>query len=188
MASAAREVRYPNYQGGFTDGSLAYDLDWAVRERELNHAGEMPRHQEKTVTREKVQEKVHVQVRERQQVSVFAVVGFSVAIIMAVMVLMGYIRLTVLAADTVVLKNQLETLDTENVRLTARYEQLFDLSTVKEAAEKAGMVKPAVTQISYIDLSDGDNAVVYQKADTSLLSRIAASVHTGVYAVVEYFD
>ena len=190
MASAARDLKYRNYQGGFVDGSLAYDLDWAVRERELRHAGEMPRHQEKPVVREKAkeQEKVHVQVRERQRASVFALVGFSAVIVMAVMVLMGYIRLTVLAADTVDLKNELEVLDTENVRLSARYEQLFDLSTVKEAAEQAGMAKPVASQISYIDLSDGDNAVVYQKEDTSMLTSMAASLHTGVYAVVEYFD
>ena len=190
MASAARDLRYRDYQGGFVDGSLAYDLDWAVRERELRHAGEMPRHQEQTVTRKKAkeEEKVHVRVRERQHVSVFALVGFGAAIIMAVMVLMGYIQLTVLAAETVELKTQLETLNTENVRLTARYEQMFDLSAVKEAAEAAGMVKPSASQIGYIDLSDGDCAVVYQKEDVSMLGRMAASVNTGIYAVMEYFD
>jgi len=190
MASAARDLRYQNYQGSFVDGSLARDLDWAVRERDLRRAGEMPRHQEQSLTREKVreQEKAHVRVRERQHVSAFSLVGFGVVIAMAVVMLMGYIQLTVLAAETVELKTQLETLNTENVRLTARYEQLFDLATVKEAAEAAGMVKPSASQIGYIDLSGGDRAVVYQKEDTSMMGRMAESLHTGICAAVEYFD
>ena len=43
MASAAREYRYAHREFS-TNGSLARDLDWAVRERELEHAGEVPRH------------------------------------------------------------------------------------------------------------------------------------------------
>ena len=34
MASTAKELRYRRS----VDGSLARELDWAVRERELNHA------------------------------------------------------------------------------------------------------------------------------------------------------
>ena len=50
MASAARDLRY---QSGYSvDGSLARDLDWAVRERELRHAGEAPRHQERNIVKE----------------------------------------------------------------------------------------------------------------------------------------
>ena len=45
MASAAREYRYAHREFS-TNGNLARDLDWAVRERELEHAGRMPRHEE----------------------------------------------------------------------------------------------------------------------------------------------
>lgn len=41
MASAAREYRYAHREFS-TNGSLARDLDWAVRERELEHAGRGP--------------------------------------------------------------------------------------------------------------------------------------------------
>ena len=40
MASAAREYRYAHREFS-TNGNLARDLDWAVRERELEHAGSM---------------------------------------------------------------------------------------------------------------------------------------------------
>lgn len=126
--------------------------------------------------------------RERQPVPVLAVLGAAAVIAMAVLVLMSYIQLTVLSADTVELKSQLSVLETENVTLTAEYERMFDLATVKEAAEAAGMSKPGSSQIGYIDLSDGDSAVVYQKEDPSVLSRVLASLNHGIYAVVEYFD
>ena len=181
MASAARDLWYEN--GRSVDGSLAYDLDWAVRERELRHAGEMPRQREEEQV--KVHEKPKVQVRERQHVSPLTVLGTMAVIGMAVLVLMGYIQLT---ADTVALKEELSVLETENLRLTTEYERMFDLATVKEAAEAAGMVKPGSSQMCYIDLSEGDSAVVYRQEDPSVLTRVLTSLHHGVYAVVEYFD
>lgn len=189
MASTARELRYRSSHA--VNGSLAYDLDYAVRERELRHAGEAPRRQE--TVREKPKTKVHaaprVQVREQEMpVSLFTIVGITAAIGMAVLLLICYTQLTVLSADTVELQSQLSTLETENVTLTAEYEQMFDLATVKEAAEAAGMTKPGNSQICYIDLSGGDSAVVYQKEDPSVLSKILASLNHGIYAVVEYFD
>ena len=62
------------------------------------------------------------------------------------------------------LQSELSDLETQNVSLTAQYEQTFDLSTVKEAAEAAGMSKPSSSQIYYIDMSGADSAVVYQQA------------------------
>ena len=47
MASAARDLRYRQS----VDGSLARELDWAVRERELRHAGEAPRRRERETER-----------------------------------------------------------------------------------------------------------------------------------------
>ena len=61
-------------------------------------------------------------------------------------------------------------------------------AAVKEAAEAAGMSKPSGSQIYYIDLSEGDSAVVYRQEEASVLSRLLTSLNHGVYAVVEYFD
>ena len=188
MASAARDLRYRNI--GYTDGSLAHDLDWAVRERELNHAGELPKRKEtvRETPKVKARPEVHVQIREKQQVSLFSLVGFTAVLGMAILVLMSYIQLTVLSAETVTLKNQLSALETENIRLTAQYEQMFDLSSVQEAALAAGMVKPGNSQVCYIDLSEGDSAVVYQKEDPSTLTRVLTSVRGGASAIVEYLN
>ena len=82
MASAAREYRYAHREFS-TNGSLARDLDWAVRERELEHAGEVPRH-ERTQAAPKVYHKEQVLVRERQAIPVLSVLGVTAVAVAAV--------------------------------------------------------------------------------------------------------
>ena len=189
-SAAARELRYNSRSAVY--GDLAYDLDREVRERALRHAGEAPRHQTAVEAVPKAKPRVRslskAQVRQRQKVSVLSVLGVGAAIGLAVMVLMGYIQLTIISDEVVSLQNQLEELQTENVTLTAQHEQMFDLATVKEVAEAAGMSKPSSSQIYYIDLSEGDSAVVYQQEESNLLSRLLTSLNHGIYAVVEYFE
>ena len=188
--AAARELRYNSRSAVY--GDLAYDLDREVRERALRHAGEAPRHQTAVEAVPKAKPRVRslskAQVRQRQKVSVLSVLGVGAAIGLAGMVLMGYIQLTIISDEVVSLQNQLEELQTENVTLTAQHEQMFDLATVKEVAEAAGMSKPSSSQIYYIDLSEGDSAVVYQQEESNLLSRLLTSLNHGIYAVVEYFE
>ena len=186
MASAAREYRYAHREFS-TNGSLARDLDWAVRERELEHAGEVPRH-ERTQAAPKVYHKEQVLVRERQAIPVLSVLGVTAVAVAAVMLLLSYVQLTTLAADTVALKSELTVLQAENVSLTAQHEQMFDMATVKEVAAAAGMAKPTSSQITYLDLDSEDSAVVYRTETPSVFSRILSSLHHEVYAVVEYFD
>lgn len=185
MASAARELHY--HHGGAVYGDLAYDLDREVREREFRHAGETPRRQE-TMPAPQVRRVSRVQVREKQKVSVFAVLGFAAVVAAAMLVLMSYVQLTEISSDVVTLRAQLSDLETQNVTLTAQYQQMYDLTTVKEAARQAGMSKPGSSQIYYIDLSGGDSAVVYQQSDPNVLTRLLTSLNHGIYAMVEYFD
>ncbi len=182
MASAARDMRYRGKQA--VNGSLAYDLDYAVRERALRHAGEAPKAREKA----KVYEAPRVLLRARQVVSPLAVLSVAAIMGLALLVLMSYVQLTMLSADTVKLQSQLEELESENAALTAQYQRMFDMASVKEAAEAAGMSKPSSTQMSRLDLSAGDSAVAYRQKEPGLFSRILSSLHGGVYAVVEYFD
>lgn len=181
MASAAQEAGYRGRRG--VGGSLAYDLDWAVRERELQHAGEAPAREKAAVHPKPV-----IQIRERLTVSPMAVLSVAVVVVLAVLVLMSYVQLTSLSAETVQLRSQLEELERKNVLLTAEYGQMFDMASVKEAAEAAGMGKPSSSQIVRLELSDGDTAVVYQQENPGLFRRLLASLHGGIYAIVEYLD
>ena len=184
MAAAARDMRYRGRQT--VDGSLAYDLDYAVRERELRHAGEAPKARGKA--KPKVHAAPHVLVRERQSISFLTVLSVAAIMGLALMVLMNYAQLTLLSAETVKLQSQLTELETEHVDLTAQYQRMFDMASVKEAAEAAGMSKPSSSQMGHLDLSAGDSAVAYRQEEPGLLHRILSSLHGGVYAVVEYFD
>ena len=184
MAAATRNMRYRGKQA--VNGSLAYDLDYAAREWELRHAGEAPKARKKT--KAKVREMPHVLIRARQYVSPLALLSVAAIMGLALLVLMSYVQLTMLSAETVKLQGQLEELESENVSLTAQYQRMFDMASVKEAAEAAGMSKPSGTQLGRLDLSAGDSAVAYQQKEPGLFSRILASLHGGVYAVVEDFD
>lgn len=189
MASAARDLRYRNGRRSVSvDGNLARSLDFEVRERELRHAGEVPRRRERAQETPKVHSAPKVQLREAQHVSPLAVAGALAAAVLAVLVLMNYIQLTMLSSDMVELRGELKVLEKENVVLTTQYEQMFDLATVKAAAEAVGMTKPSVSQIYYVDASGGDTAVVYRQEEAGLLDRLRESFHHGIYAVVEYFD
>ena len=181
-----KELRYSNRNAVY--GDLAYDLDRELRERQFRHAGEAPRQLQAAKELPQVRRATRVQTRERQKLSVLTVLGFGAAAALAVLVLMSYIQLMGISNSVVSLKSQLEDLETENVTLTTQYERMYDLSTVQEAAEAAGMSKPSGSQIYYIDLSDGDSAVVYQQKEPDVLSRLLTSLHHGVYAVVEYFE
>ena len=86
-----------------------------------------------------------------------------------------YVELTAISDDVVAMQKQVSALQTEQVRLQAEYEQAFDLATVKEAAQEAGMHQPDDSQIYYIDLPGQDQAVSYGSEDTGVLSRFFAA-------------
>lgn len=183
MAAAARKL-YRQREAVY--GSLAYDLERELRERELGHAGEAQREVSQPKAREAALPKTAV--RERQRVSALSVLGFMAVGAMAVLVLLGNVALTALSADVAELKTQISALDTDYVTLSAQYQQIYDLSSVKEAAEAAGMAKPRASQVFYVDLSGGDSAVAYQKQEPSVFGKAAAALSDGVRAVMEYFD
>ena len=176
----AQQRRRPNTM---VYGNLAYDLDTLASQRQLEEAARPERQsQPQQAPRHRTA------ARPRQRVSPLALCAVGALAAMAVVLVMGYIQLTIISDEVVSLQNQLEELQTENVTLTAQHEQMFDLATVKEVAEAAGMSKPSSSQIYYIDLSEGDSAVVYQQEESNLLSRLLTSLNHGIYAVVEYFD
>ena len=183
MSGVSTAAARKNQYGPMTYGDLAYDLERAGRESRLRHAGE-PRREEAV----QVREVPHVRVRQRQQVSLFAVVGFAAVAVMAVALLLSYVQLTVISDSVVELQSQLSELETENVSLTAKYQQVFEPEAVRAAAEAAGMSKPSSSQIFYIDLSGEDKVEVYQKEEEGLWQKLLTSLDQGVCAVAEYFN
>ena len=129
-----------------TNGNLAFDLDVLVRERELETAGEHNRRQEE-VRRAEAQPKPRTrpQARPRQRVSPVLLAGTMVLAALAVVLVMGYVQLTTISGSVSEMKNELTQLNTEHVALLTRYEQTYDLASVKEAARSPTSISAAPT-------------------------------------------
>lgn len=180
MELVAREERFVR-RTAMSD-NLARGLDWTIRQRELEQAGEL--------TRERRRRKARAMAGRRAavQVSLPAILGVVAALAVALVVLMNCIELTRLSTETVQLKSELQSLENEHAKLNAEYEQMFDPATVKEAAEAAGMSVPTASQVAYVDLSDGDTVVVYSEEESSVLSRLMVSAFHGFEAMKEFFS
>lgn len=163
-------------------GNLAYDLDALVRQRELEEAGKMP-----PVRKPEPAMRPRTAARQRQKVSPLALGGLVLLAAMAITLLLGYVQLTRITASVNEIKAELSQLDDQHVALLTKYEQTYDLATVKEMAEASGMDKPIGGQIEYIDLSGSDSAKVYRTTGKSAVSDLLGAAKRGVDSVVEYF-
>lgn len=108
------------------------------------------------------QSRPKVLLRPQQKVSVTAIAGFVVAAMLAVGVLTSYIQLAGIYADTVAAQTEMSDLEERNAKLKAEYETIFDAETLKQAAESAGLQEATSGQEVYMELTEPDNAVVYQ--------------------------
>lgn len=164
-------------------GNLAYDLDALVREHNLEHAGEINEEQR----RAQPQPRAKRAPQPKAKVSPVLVSAVAVLVVMVVGLLIGYVQLTETSDAVMTIKNDLSEAQDEHVALVTKYEQTFDMTTVKERAEAAGMSKPSSGQIEYIDISGSDAVVIYQGRADSVFSQVFTTVKNGIGAVVEYF-
>ena len=165
-------------------GSLAYDLDTLARERQLEEAGEMP--ERSGAPQPKAQPRRHPQAQAKTRPSPLLVGGIVLVCALVMVLLLGYVQLTMVSNQVVTLKDQLTTLQEEHVALVTAYEKTFDLATIKAAAEEAGMSKPTSGQVQYIDLSGSDTAVVYGD-EPGVVEKAISSIKGGAQFIWEYF-
>lgn len=167
---------------GYTDGSLAYDLDALARERALDEpvawspsagSGGGPRRQSVA--------------RPAAKLSPLVLACAAVLTGLVVVLLMGYVRLTEVSADISQIKTEMGQLEERHVALLTQYEKTFDLATVKRVAEEAGMTKPTAGQVEYLELPAADSTVVYRSDAGTALENIAESISRALGSVVEYF-
>ncbi len=174
------------HNGAATYGSLAYDLDALVLERQLEEAGTMPerRPERKAEPVQRRRSDAHAQTKARPSALVAG--AFVTMCALIALLLLGYVQLTAVSASVSELNSDLSELQTEHVALLTEYEKTFDLATIKAAAEAAGMSKPTSGQIQYIDLSGSDTAVVYT-GEPGVTARVFADVRQGAASIVEFF-
>ena len=174
-----------------TYGSVAYApvYDGAAvrvprREEELQRTPQ-PKPRERTHRRALT--RTRVQVREAGQVAPFAVVGFLAVAAFAVLLLMSYVQYTQLSDQMVSLRGEMDDLQAENATLSAQYERVFDMETIRAAVGDT-MVRPTQDQVVYIDLSEPDTVTVYQDQSAgSALGGVLEGLGEALGGVVEYF-
>jgi len=182
---AASAARKKVNQSSAVYGNLAYDLDALARERQLQDAGRI--REEERQARSQPVRRSRPAAQSALKLSPMVIVCTVALAAMVVVLLMGYARLTRISSSVVAMKSELSTLQDSHLALLTKYEKTFDLTTVKEAAEAAGMKKPSSGQISYIDLSGPDTAVVYAANEEGVIGKVFDAVGASVGSVLEYF-
>lgn len=151
MAAQPARERYAHRS--MYDGSAAYDLgrrEWYEDQREQEEQRQQaPR--PKTAARP----------RESYGFSPLAVIGAAVAAVLLVFTLLGYVNYTELTNETVRLEERIEELREQERKLTVKYEETFDITSVEAyAANVLSMSKPDQDQIIQLGLSAKDKAEV----------------------------
>lgn len=186
---------------GSTFGNVAYNLDYysdvvaAPAPQYVPTPATRPEPKAAPKTTPQVKPRVHertrvkVYVREQQAVAPFAVCGFLAVVAIAIVMLLGYTQLNSVYAETMSLQNQLTALESEGANLEARYEEVFDMATLEQAVAGDGkLTKPTDSQSVYIDLSEPDNAVVYDSAAGATgIAGFFQAVGSLFASAVEYF-
>lgn len=192
--SSARRPRQHYNTPGVVSGNLARKLDSRELERRLEHSGQLDFDQQyrqrkasqaELIARRRA--RVKAAVRPAQKVSPLAVMGFLCVGVLMVGLLLCYVQINAVSRSIVSMKSRISVLEVEQVALLTEYEQAFDLSSVKAAAEAAGMTQPSESQIYYIDLPGEDQAVSYSGTSPGLLGGVFDSLRQVMCAVVEYF-
>lgn len=189
MAAAKVKKRYRT--PGVVNGSLAYDFH--TLERQLDRTGRMtpdlyaaPMEEHPADVIARAHEKAKQQVRKADHLAPTMVIAFAAAAVLMVLMVMCYVELSVISNSVVDKRARVTELETEQVLLTTKHEQAFDLATVKEAALAMGMSLPSESQTYNIDLSTPDNAVVYQSERRGVAGTID-QIKEWVGTAVEYF-
>ncbi len=107
----------------------------------------------------------------------------------ALCIVSGYMQLAALNLENSRLRQQISTLESEENALSAKKEQLYNLSYVEEyARDVLGMVKLDKSQIHYLEMESGDRMILAQASagenSQGLWSRLSQAFST----VLEYLN
>ena len=166
MASSTRRPRKKYDTPGTANDNLARKLDGRELERRLERSGQVDfdqqyrqRRETEAERRSRQRAKAKAAVRPAQKVNILAVLAFFGIAALTVGVLLCYIQLNAISRNILRMKTEITALEVEQVGLLTKYEQSFDLTSVKEAAESYGMVQPSESQIYNIELPGANQAV-----------------------------
>ena len=182
-----------NNEKNGVNGSVAYDLNTLVREREAQREQESRRIREVEIphhhsaAQPQRAPRPQPAVRPRGKMSPLVALSMVVLTGMLVALLAGYIQLGEISGVVAEKRAQVQALEREHVALVTEYEKTFDLATVKEMAEAEGMTKPSAGQVEYVELGGPDKAEVYDTGRKGVVEQLLQSLAKTGEAIVEYF-
>lgn len=137
-----------------THGSAAYAPDHAPQKS----PSRKPQTSTRTLSRRPVQ------LREADALPIESIVGFVCIGALAATLMSGYAQLTTSSDQVVQLRNELKSLESEKLLMSAQYEKYFDIQRIEETLGSE-MMLPTNEQVVYIDLSQPDNVKIIGKED-----------------------
>ncbi len=135
-----------------TYGNVAYST--SRRQSTQPSPQRSPRSSPANFTRKKVQ------VRQKDEIAPFAILGFATSCLLAGLLMTSYAHLTTTSDEVVQLRRELSNLETEQATLSAQYEKLFDINRIEETVG-VQMMRPGSDQVVYLDLAQPDNVTIY---------------------------
>ncbi|MEL4106017.1 hypothetical protein AAFA46_04140 [Oscillospiraceae bacterium WX1] len=195
MATQAATMRYASRAA--VQGSSAYDLSRTRRPEannvrpkkptpELERPESAPRRREHTQQAPSVAARPNAKNQKVYGISAFAVVGFAVAAVLMVFVLLAHVKYDEVTNETVQLQSQLSDLNEQERKLEIAYGNAFDVNTVEQyATHELGMSKPAQSQIGTVSVTAQDKAVVVSAPSDNSGKR--ESMLTFLLSLVAYF-
>ncbi|MDR2671271.1 MAG: cell division protein FtsL [Oscillospiraceae bacterium] len=112
-----------------------------------------------------VRTRAQSRVKEKVHVSGWMLLGFATFAASMFIVVHSHVRLAELSAETGALQREISSLKQEGSLLQKLGDGKVNLAEIERiATEELGMTKPTRDQVIYIDLSDGDRAVVLKKS------------------------
>ncbi len=171
-----------------TFGSLAYDPFGTSAPQiefppEPEEPAAVPRPEARPIPRERVrtrsaeEARAEAQARTRGRIlAVFAVPAAVVCVVLLVLLLQSYSRLTALSDEAAALENRIAELRSEQSRLEIECESAFNMEEVEQTAHTViGMVKADSDQVAYLRSTAEDVAVILDAdlAREPLLERAA---------------
>ena len=177
---------YMNYGSyGAQKESVAYDLSRFDNRRRVREALErepaVSRHGQAKVKSASAAKAAAVARPRRARLTAFAVLSYAAIFALLLMIVMNYMKLNEISVTVSKRADELAELQNEAALLEVEYEQKQNVSDISARAAELGLYAPTSAQISYIDLSKPDYAVVYaeEPQQTGLLAglgRIVAAI------------
>lgn len=176
-----------------TFGSLAYDpfgtaapqIDFPPEPEEPRPAA-VPRPEARPTPRQRVRVRTEEEARAEAQARVrgrilaaFAVPAAAVCVVLLVLLLQSYSRLTALSDESARLESRISALKEERSRLEIACESAFNMEEVEQTAHTViGMVKADTDQVIYLRSTAEDVAVILEPGRTEkpLLEKAADAV------------